>query len=144
MWSGRVIFDGWLAHDTADQIASAMRSTLEGQLYTFVTVNEGFGYRPEVRTNLHLREPITARVVDEAKLVFVRFNDQDYVCSIDSRAETEVKAYALPDDSLDKVRITVYEREIRIEHRAPAGWRLLWTLAVTGPIPTEEEDADEG
>lgn len=136
---GRLIFEGFLAHDTADTIADAMRSVLDDQLYTFVTANELFGFRPEVRVNLSLREPIeVVKYTDSLDgLIGVRFNDADYACSISTSMLTQQAARELPDQSIDWVFVTITTSGVQIRHRVPAGGRLWWTLTPTGPIPAE-------
>lgn len=134
---GRTIFDGYLTHDTADAIANAMRSVLNGKRYTFVAANELFGYRPEVRVNLELRDPITVDRYGDRQHVMIRFNDQDYVCSIDTTVTTLREAQDLPEDSYDRVRVLVWRGRVQIEHRVLAGGKLWWTLVPTGPVPAE-------
>lgn len=132
---GRLIFDGYLAHDTADRIAEGMRTVLDGQLYTFVTANELFDYRPEVRVNLDIREPIDVRTPDGSDHTCVRFNDQNYVCSISTTARTENAAQKLPEKSCDRVHVVITTAHVQIRQCTPAGSRLWWTLTPTGPIP---------
>lgn len=137
----RPLFSGCLAHNTAHEIAQAMSDVLAEQQYIFVAVNEMFGWRPEVRTGLVLREPIeVSHFGDDSQFVHVPFNDQDYICSISTQALTQQAAYDLRVDSFDLVRVTIYPSQVQIEHRVPAGGKLYWTLVPTGPVPVEDSE----
>lgn len=133
---GRLIFRGFLGHDTAHEIADAMRSVLDGQRYVFVADNELFS-EAEVRVNCELRDGVSHHAFGDAgQYVSVRFSDDDYITSITTSATTPEVA-ALDVRSLDRVQVTVYESGVRIVQTAGMKNRIVWTLIPTGPVPAE-------
>lgn len=138
MMQGRTLFSGYLCHDTAEQIADAFRQVLDGKEFTFVAVNEGHGYRPEVRPNCRVKEPISVgRYGDGGRYVVVRFNQHDYTSVITTAAQSQFDASKSKQPGPDWRYVHVTDRGIEIEHYAPAGFRLYWTLVTTGPIPED-------
>lgn len=141
---GRPLFGGFLAHDNAARIAELMANVLVGNRYVFVAANEALAF-PEVRVNCELAagEVTMTHFGDDDEYVGIRFNDNDYTAMISTSAKTPIDAHNLRVDSLDRVYVTVTDEGVEIVQHAGVkmahgGYnRIVWTLAVTGPIPAE-------
>lgn len=127
--SGREWF-GFLTVENVDAVADRIRSLIgDRQPYVWVACNEGLGdYRPEVRTG-QVAESIRAERRDgRASIIVV---DTYGVWSIRSdAADQEATARRKPEFGLTYLHIT--RGQVRMEHKAPVGARLLWTVAVEG------------
>ena len=125
--SGREWF-GFLTLQNVDAVAGRIRSMIgDGQPYTWVACNEGLGnYRPEVRTSQVAAKIRTHHDDEHASVVVV---DTYGVWSINTRlSDQDAGVQREPDFSAPYLKIT--RSQIQIEHKAPVGARLLWTIAV--------------
>lgn len=126
--SGREWF-GYLALDNLDAVAARITRMIgDGQPYTWVACNEGLGnYRPEVRTSQVARSVRVERGRDTHGSVIVL--DTYGIWAIQTNiADQAAGTRRKPDFSLTYLKIT--RSQIQMEHKAPIGARLLWTVAV--------------
>jgi hypothetical protein len=121
---------GMLTINNIEQVADLLRQLLSGKRYAFVSSNELFSFKPEVRTNQELKpsDPINVYYDKDGKR-FAGFNVYDsygvWGCSTSLQEEQYDHEFKNPYFvfNLDKVTIT---------HRAPAGHKLYWVVVVEG------------
>lgn len=125
---------GYLTLENLDAAADRIRQMLgNGQRYTWVAVNEGLGYRPEVRTG-QVAESVEAyrleanghahggvKVVDTYGIWAAHTNVAD---------QAEAAARGGADEAL--AYLVISHNKIEIEHFAPAGYHLRWVVALEG------------
>lgn len=140
---GRILFTGYLAHDNAERIAELMADVLVGNRYVFVAANEALAY-PDVRVNVELDRGVTVRRYGEFdRYVKVDFGDHDYSVAMSTAARTPTDAANLRRDDPDRVYVTVTDLGVEVVLHAGVRMahgennRIVWSLAVTGPIPAE-------
>ncbi|WP_141576194.1 hypothetical protein [Actinomadura sp. WMMA1423] len=128
--SGRDWF-GFLTLENLNAVADRIRSMIgDGQRYTWVACNEGLGdYRPEVRTSQVAAKIRVDRRDDEHGSIIVV--DTYGVWSIHTDIADQAAGMGRqPEFSLTYLKIT--RGQIQMEHKAPIGARLLWTVALEG------------
>lgn len=123
---------GYLTMENLDAVADRIRRMLDaGQRYTWVAVNEGRGYKPEVRTGQVAMKVEAWRLETGSSgepYGGITVNDTYgtwgiHTTAIDQRA-------AQKQVSRDKAFIHIEHGQIRVEHYAPAGHRLRWVAAL--------------
>lgn len=133
-------WSGYFAIENAEAVAERIRSMIgDGQRYTFVVANEYFAYRPEVRTSevaRDLRVSVDAEPNEHGRRYAHIGVVDSWSWGLLTEAETE--AAARDGRERDQVRVTFGRRQLAIEHFAPAGNRLFWTVAL------EDEEARRG
>jgi hypothetical protein len=125
--SGREWF-GFLTLENLDAVADRIRFIIgDGQPYAWVACNEGIGdYQPEVRTSQVAKSIRVERVEGRGSIIVV---DTYGVWSIRTDVADQYLARRRePGFSLAYLKIT--RSQILMEHKAPIGARLLWTVAV--------------
>lgn len=124
---------GFLTLANLDAVADRIRDMIgNGQQYTWVACNEGLGdYRPEVRTS-QVASSIRAEARDESGAIIVV--DTYGVWSIRTTiADQAAGARRTPEFNLTYLKMS--RTQIQMEHKAPIGARLLWTVAVQSAAP---------
>lgn len=121
---------GYLTVENAEAVADRIRLLIgDGQRYTWVATNEESGLRPQVRTSQVARE-----IHVEDGHVWV--NDSYGLWGILTGAADREAAQRLPVDSNDLVRLHFAPDSLEIQHRAPAGVRLFWVIALENMSPS--------
>lgn len=125
--SGRE-WSGYLTLENLDAVTDRIRGMIgDGQPYTWVACNEGLGdYRPEVRTS-QVAKRVSVDRRDGCGTITVLDTYGVWAIRADAAAQSETYERQ-PDFSLAYLRIT--RSQIQMEHKAPVGARLLWTVAV--------------
>lgn len=152
MRDGRNLFAGYLSVASADEIAEHMATVLwddeagEARPYTVVMANEIFGWKPEIRGGLRLKErPVAEHRSSDAGAsvgIVVEVPDTGWqeAASIGSSISSwhaDQKA-AYDDATKRKVHVAIYERAIYIRHHAMAGNAMWWVLAPHGTYFEEQ------
>lgn len=114
-----------LTVDNIDAVADLIRRTLEDKTYTFVAVNEGRNYEPDVDTGRTLRKDgvDVARYESGGASIFVH----------DSWGVLPISAGVSDDYDPDVRRgayVVVTLRQVSIKHRAPIGHLLYWSFTL--------------
>lgn len=139
---------GYLNPDNIDGFAQWMRSVLlpngEPKPYTWVAVNEFFGYKPEVRVNQYVTPESTrdgegVKIYD-GDLPGFSVADTYGVWDIHVSERDRIKGYNNPEPKFATYVEAEYRNgwNVTFRHRAPAGYRLFWTIAM------QEENNDAG
>lgn len=133
-------WEGWLTLDNLEAVATRMRSTLDGQRYTFVAVNGLFGDRPEVRTGNRLSDRgITASI--SARMGHITWSDNRFVTGLHTTLQTQDDAREQASKENGERRLTrvTFEPCFRdpgtmlFELWTGAGHRLYWCISVEHP-----------
>lgn len=136
LYPGRHLWSGYLADDNVEKVVAYFRDLLPiDQRYTFTTVNELFGFRPEIR---HERvekvdhDRIGQPLWDGKPSPFcgVTVVDTYGVGSIITRLATQPRYGDPVPPKFDSVRLDISDQQITAEHYAPAGHRLWWVWQV--------------
>lgn len=139
--SGREWF-GYLTLENLDAVADRIRRMIgDGQPYTWVAVNEGFDYKPEVRTSQIATNVEAYRLETNGKPHGdITVVDTYGIWSVhtDVADQTEVRAQLGNERARELAYLTFSHNLIRVQHSAPAGYRLHWVAAL------EERDAERG
>lgn len=128
---------GMLCAENFDAVAERMRRMLEGRWYTFVSANS---YREDsgefrdydVHTGNRLTVPMRLNTYEGGHRR-MSFADQSYCWGLQTAASTEQDARE--GSIYDRVKLAFNDHRNRgesvtIDHYAPAGYRLLWTVVV--------------
>lgn len=127
---------GYLTLENFQAIADRIRRLLEDRTYTWVACNEGLGnYRPEVRTGQRASKVEASLLAPDHG--HLKVCDSYGVWGMSTSLPTMGDAYALRshDAAANRGAYLVFEsnrfgQQLAIEHFAPAGYRLYWTVAV--------------
>lgn len=115
---------GTLAIDNCEEVANMIYELLKDKTYTFVSANEYFGYKPEVRTNqkLHGDNPKTWVRSEDAG-----FNFEDAYSVWGLSTSQKEAGY---DPKFNAPYIVIEYSKITITHKAPSGNKLYWVIAI--------------
>lgn len=123
---------GYLTLANLDAVADRIRAMIgDGQPYTWVAVNEGLDYKPEVRTSQVATkvEPYRLETGGEPHGgVTVVGGYGIWSVHTDVADQAEARTRDGKDKRLAYLQIT--RDEIRVNHYAPAGYRLCWVAAL--------------
>jgi len=141
---------GYLTLENYAAVGERLRALLTGKRYTFVAVNSGSDYRPEVRTGLELRDNgLTVHdPEDDGQFASINVSDtygvwgihvfdvptsqQDgYECrnaAWDKASDEDKRGWQWQDKRLTYLHFK-WDR-IEIEHFAMAGHRIVWVAVV--------------
>ena len=146
---------GYLTLANAEAVAARLRRLLDGQRFTFVTANEGLrdGF-PDVKTGLRLRDGgVTVSLKDGTADVGASCTGGSwgFYSDIATQAEGHKRSQAAWDKATDEqkrgngwrdkslVHLHFKHDRLEIEHFAPIGFLMQWTVAV---IEYPEDDGD--
>lgn len=119
---------GMLTTENIEAVVNLLKQLLEGKRYTFVTCNESFRFKPEVRTGQRLTGDF--KIYRDESLNYAGFNVGDsygmWGCSTNTNEARYDHTFQNPYFSFEWHKVT-------ITHRAPAGYLLYWCLAVEIP-----------
>ena len=119
MWSGKLT-----VHNIED-VADRIWRVIEGKPYTFVANNEAHGgLRPEVRVAQQASK-IRTWYEEEKKFGGFHVDDSYGVWGCSTNAQDD--AY---EPAGENPYIEITDTRIEIRHRAPAGHKLYWVIAV--------------
>lgn len=135
---------GMLCLDNAHEVAARMRQVLDGHHFTLVTANSysetSDRYTAvEVKPSQWLTSPVEAKLNDWAH---VGWSSPAYSMGVMTRAKTPSQARERRPH--DYVHLTFEPSRVEIDHYAPAGYRLLWVLAVEHHDPEYGPDLRGG
>jgi hypothetical protein len=129
---------GMLCHETAAEVFGRLRQVLEGHYFTLVLCNSydensARFTSVEVYPSQWLSSPLRESVDDWAG---VHWTTPRLSMGVSSRAKTVAEAREGRPHKY--VHLDFEPDRVTIDHYAPAGYRLLWTMAV------ERHDREEG
>lgn len=123
-----VKFNGTLTVNNCEEVAGLIFETLQGKKYTFVSVNEYFDYRPEIRINQELkngtnRNPFSVMLKND----FACFDVCDSY-GVWGLSTSQKENYF--DASYNAPYIEIENNTIKITLRAPYGNKIYWLIQV--------------
>lgn len=126
----RPYWHGMLCAENLDEVAERMRAVLDGEFFTLVCCNSYSETSDrftsvEVYPSQRLSSPI---VTTPAKYAGINWSTPRLSMGFHTRAKTQQEARS--DRPHGYVHLTFEPREIKVDHYAPAGYRLLWIFAV--------------
>ena len=126
---------GCLTLENLDAVTARLRLLLDGKRYTFVAGNEIFGFKPEVRTGQRaekiVREVLTLN--DGRKMAHITVCDTYGVWGLHSLVPdlAAARAYQSTAEMVRDAGYLIFRHDrLEIEHHAPGGNKLFWTVAV--------------
>lgn len=136
----RSVFHGAITKENYAAVAEIVRIVLLGKRYTWVSVNEYFSHRPEVRVGL----VVASVTVNEYG--FTVHDDYGIAC-VNWGYETQQEARAArqtDDASLHKHSwIDIKEDAVQVEHFALAGNHIWWHWAVDRDVKVEHQRSQD-
>lgn len=122
---------GNLTIDNIEQVVGLLRKLLAGKKYTFVSVNEYFGYKPEVRTGQEI-EPQKATNKDAFSFWYDKDNAPPLYAGFNVVDTHGV--WGLSTSATEQPYLRFEWNKVAIEHKAPAGHKMFWVVAVEGDL----------
>lgn len=126
---------GMLTTSNIHEVVERLRGLLTGRTYTFVAVNEGLGFVPDVRvrctlTNGKSGEPFSVWGKDGHAGFNVCDTGGVWGCTTSLANEAAYDPeFRNPYLVFNGDRVTIQHRDrVTIQHRAPAGHRLIWAV----------------
>ena len=120
---------GMLTIENVEKVAELFRELLQGKRYTFVSANEFFGFKPEVRTRQRLAfqksDPIQAFKEKDGKSAGIMVHAPFGVWSIHTNL-----AKNQHDPEFKNPYLAFDWNRVTITHRAPGGNKLYWVVAL--------------
>jgi hypothetical protein len=118
----------------AAAIADRLRQLLAGKRYTFVAINGGCPYSPDVRTRQILRGGRGLRLDGDAQNICLHLSEGcANIVGCDSYGVWSFSSTTTDMHSFNEYRqpyCTFNDREFRVTHRAPCGDILVWVFAL--------------
>ena len=125
---------GMLTVKNVEEVAARLRRLLSDKRYTFATYNECFPEQLEVRTGQRLKppsaahpDPVTTHGDKDGKGRFAGFNVSDSYGSWGASTNLQEDVY---DRTLQNPYFVFEENRFTMAHRAGAGNKLIWAVAV--------------
>lgn len=115
-----------LTNENAEEVADRLRQLLNDQKFTFISFNQGFGFKPEIKKNQYLE--LGSRTAIDA--ITVRYSEKynySMITVCDSYGVWSISSSEWPQEH---VFLTFKENLVIIKHRAGAGHRLYWVIVV--------------
>lgn len=135
---------GLLCAETCDEVVQRMREVLDGQHFTLVTANSydensSRFLAVDVRTSQWLTRPLTAET--KGGWTHIGWGTPAWSMGLDTRAKTQAEGHEGRPHKY--VSLSFEPGRVKVDHYAPAGYRLLWEMVVErhdpeyGPSPAE-------
>lgn len=122
-------WQGMLTTQNVHHVAGMLDRLLRGKAYTFVSANETDGFEPTVRLHQRLRAWPAITTYESASHAGFYVRDSSEVWGVSTE---------LVDGKFDREYKHPYlsfkPGSVAITHRAPAGNKLFWVIAVEGEI----------
>ena len=117
---------GNLTVDNIKDVVGLFRRLLDGEVYTFVSANEFFGFKPDVRTD----QKVEHKKATNGNAFGVWFEDSDSPSCAGFNVVDTYGVWGLSTSASEQPYISFEWNKVTIKHRAGAGHNLWWVIAV--------------